>query len=157
MGAQHFAGVFDGAKILLGSSHNLAHKSQQAVAIGAVGAMKYLDEIQVLELLPVKHDVVAPAHLGDAVNREAGGLVEAHTDIQNDHWHDHAVNDGPGDEVLRPVSDQPAKKALFESPVGVADGFFELDPLALDLVQGAVFLLQHDVAQIVFKFGDLVE
>src|SRR5450830_63206 len=157
MGAEHLASMLDRAKILFRAPYDLADIGDQAVAIGAVGAMKLLNEVEVAQLLAVEHDVVATAHLGDAVYRKTGGLVKAHTQVQHDHWHDHAVDDGSGDQVLRPVRHQPTEKAGFELAMRLADGGLELDPLALDLVQGAGLLRLHLAPQIVFKRAHLVE
>ena len=157
MGAEYLARVLDRAKILLGSREDLAYIGNQPGSIGTVGTVEFLDPVEVAEMLPVKHDVVGTLNFHNFVNRETGRLVEAHTQVQNKQWDDHEVDDGPGDEVLRPVSHQPAEKSLLEPQVCLSDGAFEFDALSLDLEEHAGLLLLQCCLQIIFESRYLVE
>jgi len=105
--------------------------------------------------LAVIHDVVATAHLGDAVDRKASELIKAHTPVQNEHRKYHAVDDGSGEQVLRPVGHQPTEKIVFKLPVRLPYRLLEFNPFAFDLKQGAGLLLLHGLAQVVFQCADL--
>lgn len=157
MGAEHFAGVLDRAEILLGARHNLADVGDQSSAVGTVGAMEFLDEVQVFELLPIEHDVVAASHLGYPVDREARRLIEADEEIEDDERDDHAVNDRPGKQVLWAVCQQPMEKSRLESAVSFHDGMLELDLLALNLEEQTALLVAQRVAQLFLKCAHLVD
>src|SRR4249920_3225534 len=120
MGADYLARVLDGAEVLLGSRDDLADVGDHSGAIGTVGAMKFLDEVEVFEMLPVKHDVVSAPDLGNAVNRKTGRLIKADAQIGNRQRDDHAVNDRPGDQVLWTVNDQPAEETRLELAMRLA-------------------------------------
>ena len=75
---QNLVRMLDGAEVLLGAAQDLVHVGHQSAAVSAVGAVEFLDEVEVLQVLAVEHDVVAAPHLGDAVDRETAPLVETH-------------------------------------------------------------------------------
>ena len=52
MRTQHLARMLDRTKILLCSRHDLTSIGDQSIAVGAIGAMKFFDEVQIFELLP---------------------------------------------------------------------------------------------------------
>ncbi len=112
MGAQNLVGMLDRTEIGFGARQNFAHVAHQPVAVFTVEAVEFLDEIEVLQLGPVIHQVVAAAHLGDAVNRKAAPLVKTHAQVQQHQRKNHAVDDGAGDQVLRPIGHQPAEEVL---------------------------------------------
>src|SRR5665647_2530308 len=89
--SKHLARVLDRAKVYKRQPHDLAHVGDQAAAIGTVAAMKFFDEIEVFKLLPVKHDVVPAAHLGDPVDWKTGGLIEAHKQVQKGQRNNHCL------------------------------------------------------------------
>lgn len=155
MRAQNLVRVLDGAKILLGAGQDFRHVGHQAVAVFAVGAVEFLDGIEVAQVPPVKHQVVAAPHAGNAVDRKADPLVQAHAGVEHQERKDHAVDQRPGDQVLRPVFYQPAQHAGLELAVRVPGGLFKLDALALDLEEHPAFLLVNRRAQFGFKRGHL--
>lgn len=155
MGAEYLARVFDRAKVLFGSRHDLTHIGDEPGAIGTISAMEFLNEIEVFELLPIQHDIVGTSNLGNFVNRETGRLIEADEQIENEQRDDHAVDDWPGNQILRTVGNQPAKKSSFELAVRLFHGLFEFDALALDLEEHAGLLFLQRRSQIIFESGYL--
>ena len=157
MRAQDLVCVFDGAEILLGAGQYFGHVGHQPVAVLAIGAVELLDEVEVAEVAAVEHEVVAAPHFGDAVDGEAGPLVEAHAGVDQQQGNHHAVNERAGEQVLWPVGHQPAKEAGLEFAVGLADLPLEFDALALDLKEHPAFLIVDCRAQFGFQFGHLVQ
>jgi len=83
MAAQHLARVFDRTKILFSSGNDLGDIRDQAGAVCTIRAMEFFDEVQIAEVLPVKHDIVAAPHFRYLVNREASPLIQAYAQIQH--------------------------------------------------------------------------
>ena len=75
--------MFDGAKILLSPCNYFTDIGNHATAVSAVCAMKFLNKIKIIELLSIKYDVVGTPYFLDAVNWEAGELVEANKKVSN--------------------------------------------------------------------------
>ena len=76
MRTQYFTSMLDGAKILFSARNNFTHIRNHATAVGAVGAMKFFDKIQVMELLPIKNNIVSAPDFFDAVNGETSHLIK---------------------------------------------------------------------------------
>ena len=64
------------AEILLGARYNLANIRNHARAVGAICAVKFLNKIKVVQILPIENDVIGTAYFFDAVNGEASDLVK---------------------------------------------------------------------------------
>jgi hypothetical protein len=62
--------MLDRAPVLLGARGDLAAVRGNAVAVRAVGSVQPLDQVQLGQLGAVEHQVVAPKHARDAVQRE---------------------------------------------------------------------------------------
>lgn len=118
--------------------------------------MPLFDEIQIGQVLVVDGDVVGSPHPGNAVNREAGELIDRHAQIEQRQWNNYAVDDGRGKEVLRAHAEKPAKDTLLEPKVRLPDGTLELDALPFDLIKQSAFLLMEFCPQFVFECGYLV-
>ena len=76
MGAEDFSGMFNWAKILLGARYNFANIGNHAAAVGAVSTVKFLNKIKVLQMLPIKNNVIGTAYFFNAVNGEASDLIK---------------------------------------------------------------------------------
>ena len=157
MGAEYLARVLDRAKVLLGSRHDLAHVGNKPSSIRTISAVEFFDEIEVFEMLPVKHDIVGTTDFRNFVNRETGRLIEADEQIENNQRDDHAVDDRSGDQVLRTVGNEPVKKSHFEPAVRVLDGMFEFDALPIDLKEHAALLIVERCPQFIFEGSHLRE
>ena len=66
--------MLDRTPVLLGSGRNLLNVAGKAVKIAAIEAVDLFNDIQVGQSVAVDHDIIAPFHLGDAINRKTCGL-----------------------------------------------------------------------------------
>ena len=56
VGADRMAGMLDGAPILLCAPADLSDVTDQSVGVGAVGAVQFLQGIEVCEMMPVENN-----------------------------------------------------------------------------------------------------
>ena len=157
MRGENLARVLDRTEILLGARQDLGHVSHQPVGIFAIGAVNLLDPVEITEVVAVKYQVVAAPHPGDAIDRKAGPLVDADEGIEHDERNRHAVDERPGDQVLRPVDHQPAQKTFLQLQMRIPDRTLEFDAFALDLEKHPAFLLVDRAAQVILKRGNLLQ
>src|ERR1700719_755822 len=75
MRAEDPAGVLDRAPIDFGARRHLAHKCDRAVGIGAIGAIDFLDDVEISEMVAVEHQIVAASHLWNLVDGKADRLI----------------------------------------------------------------------------------
>lgn len=80
--SQNFVRMFDRAKILLGTRGNFKGVGNQSIGIRTVQAMKLIKDIEIGQMSMIKNDIVGPARLGDAVDRERSGLVNRDEKIE---------------------------------------------------------------------------
>src|ERR1019366_2778778 len=78
---EHPAGVLDRAPVDLGARRHLAHEGDHAIAIGAIGAIDLLDDVEIGEMVAVEHQIVAAVHFWNFVDRKADRLIRYHPDI----------------------------------------------------------------------------
>jgi hypothetical protein len=78
-------------------------------------------------------------------------LVEADPGIEHGQRQNHAVDQGPGDQVLRRVGHQPSEEVHLELAVRFPNRAFELHALAVDLKEHLAFLPMDRQAQLVFE------
>src|SRR5476649_199439 len=76
MGAWNRKRMLDRTEELLSAARHFAHIGDDAVAVAAIDAVQLLDQVQIAQAMPVDDDIVGPAHLGDAIDREADALIE---------------------------------------------------------------------------------
>jgi len=88
--------VADRAPVLFGARRDLHDIREDAIAIGAVGAIDSLKQIQVAKLSPVENDEVGAPHFGDAVQRKREGLKDRDKQIQQNEWNNASVNERRG-------------------------------------------------------------
>ena len=98
MGALHATEVLDRTPVLFRSRGNLRHVSQDSVGVGAVLAVDLLDQVQVLEMVPVKGQILPSPHIRDAVDRKAQPLIETANQVQQGDRDETGVNDRRGDQ-----------------------------------------------------------
>jgi len=73
VGTEQLARVFDGAEILLGPCDDFGRVADQSVGVGAVGAVKTLEHVEVGQVLAINGDVVGAPYLGNFVDRSWPG------------------------------------------------------------------------------------
>ena len=95
-------------------------------------------------------------HLGYAVNRKACGLIEAYEQVEQQRKN-HAVNNGPGDQVLWTVGDQPAEEIILELAMRFFNGTLKLNAPPFDLEKHLRFLLMQRHAYLMLKCCDLMQ
>ena len=83
MRTQYLSGMFDRAKVLLGSRNNFTDVGNHASAVGTVRTVKLLDKVEIAKMLSVKDNVVSTADFLDAVNRKASQLVKTDKQVGN--------------------------------------------------------------------------
>ena len=93
--------------------------------------MKPLEAVEVFEMPPVIDKVISARHFGDFVNRKAGHLIKRDAKIDQRQRIHQGVNDRPGENVLRPVGDDPVKNAPLYLAMRRADGTLESDTHAV--------------------------
>ena len=76
MCAEDFSRMFNWAEILLGARHNLANIRNHSRAVGAIGAVKFLNKIKVMQILSIENNVIGTAYFFNAVNGKACDLVK---------------------------------------------------------------------------------
>ena len=91
--------VLDWAKIRFSGFDDFTHIRNHTDTIGAIGAVKFRNPIQVLQLLSIKNDEVLARKLGDAVDGKTSPLIERHAGIEQHDGKHHAVDDGARDEI----------------------------------------------------------
>ena len=134
MRTDDLARVLDRAPVLLGAGGDLARVGDQAGGVAAIGAVEFLERVEIRQLGAVEDDVIAAPDLADAVERETDGVVDGQAEVENRQRHDEAVDERRREQVLRPAGEQPADEAGFEPPVRLPHRLFELDLFALDAV-----------------------
>ena len=75
VGTKNAVCMLDGAKILLGARRDFAHVGNKSVGIGAIGAVKTLNDIEIFKMPAIKDKVIRAPDPGDPVNRKAEHLV----------------------------------------------------------------------------------
>ena len=157
MRAENFSCMLDGAKVLLGARDNFTDVGNHAGAVGTISTVKFFYKIQVIKLVPIKYNVISPTYFFDVVNRKASQLVKGNEYICNHQRNNHQVNDWAGNQILRAVSHQPAKKIHFQPAVCFFDGLFKLNAFSLNLKKHAGWLFAECRTQFVLKHGNLVK
>ncbi len=98
--------------------------------------MKTIDKIQVQQLSPVKHHIIGAFRQGNLINGKADPLVSADQQVDHEQRHNHTVNNGPGQQILWAIGNQPLKKPLFEFEVRLTNSLLKLDFLATKKIGG---------------------
>lgn len=146
MRRDQFAGVLDGAPILLRACGDLAHVRKEAIGVGAVAAVQLFEGIEVREALTIEDDVILTPDLGDAVHGKADRMVDADAEIEQQHGNDERIddrrcNDHHGPRTVDVVAQSDLHRAmalqhlLFEDHLVVLDAEAEL---GADALEGAV-------------------
>ncbi len=72
----------DAAPVSLGSSGDFFGKEEKAVDVAAVGAIQFLEYIEVGEFLAIDFDIIAPFHILESIEREANAMVDFQYDVE---------------------------------------------------------------------------
>ena len=133
MSTNDFFGMLDRAEILFRARDNLRDIAHQAIRISAIVAMEFFYKIEIVKMMTVIDEIIATLHLFNAIDWEACKLIKADENIRNDQWDNHGVYDRASNQILRSVSDQPAKKIPSEFAVRLLDGLFKLNLLTIHM------------------------
>ena len=70
-------GMFNRAPELFGTPRYFLHISEQAIDVAAISTVNLFYKIQILEIVPIKNNIILPVYFRDFVNRKTDGLIRA--------------------------------------------------------------------------------
>ena len=74
--------VFDRTAELFGPSRDFLDITDQTFEVAAVGAVELFDQIQIVQVLTIEHDVILTPDFRNTVDRKTHRLKKADADIQ---------------------------------------------------------------------------
>jgi hypothetical protein len=74
--------MLDGTPVLFRACRDFHGVAEDAIRIGAILAIEFLDRVQIRKAPPVKEQIVAPRNFRDMTNGKANGLIERDEQIQ---------------------------------------------------------------------------
>lgn len=93
MGAVNTLSMFDWAPVLFSTCHYLLNVGQDSVAIAAIDAVEFFNQVEVGKLMPIDDEVVPTAYPRDTIGAEADVLIGSYRQINNQYWKDHSIDD----------------------------------------------------------------
>src|SRR5450830_1255632 len=124
--------MLDRAPVLLGARRNLAREGDDAVGVGAIGAVELLQRIEIGEMVAVEHEIVGAFDLGDAIDRKAYRLKNTDEEIEQQKRNDAGVDHRRGQHHQRVGPEQVGQQLLAQLPVAAQQLFFECDTAMLE-------------------------
>src|SRR5450830_1765039 len=124
--------MLDRAPVLLGARRDLAREGDDAVGVGAIGAVELLQRIEIGEMVAVEHEIVGALDLGDAVDRKAYRLKNTDEEIEQQKRNDAGVDHRRGQHHQRVGPEQVGQQLLAQLPVAAQQLFFECDTAMLE-------------------------
>lgn len=71
----------------------------ETVDVFTVDAVDFFDPVQIREFPSIKADILAAAHVGEAVEGEAHPVIDFDTHIQEECGKEHTINEGGGEQL----------------------------------------------------------
>lgn len=151
MRALHTAKMFDRTPVLLGPGGDLGNVGKNTIRIGAILAVDLFNQVQVLQMVPVKGQVIAPPDVRDSVDRKADKLVKAADQIQQGDGHEAGVDDRRRNENEKSGSQEIPVQSLPEFAVLTLDFFSKAHLGLLDFIAVLLFLLVELLDNLLFQ------
>ena len=132
MGIPDAPGMLDRAPILLGAGADFPYIGNEPVGVRTVKTVEFFDDVQVGKLFAVVHQIVGAAHLGNAVYREAGRLVEGYEQIEEEKGYETGIDDRGGQDIEGMRAKDVADESRLQPFVYRDHLFREADTLVFD-------------------------
>jgi len=116
-----------GAPVLLGARGDFAREGDDAVGVGAIGAVELFQFVEISQMMAAKHQIVSAFDLGDAVDRKADRLKNAHENVEQHKGDDASVNHRRGQHHQRTGAEQIRQQLLAQRAIAAQQFLLERD------------------------------